>query len=92
MKSFRPVKRFVLTICAAASVALATAGAAAQPNAPAAVTAEARANRLFVAALAADVFAGPGLLVRFTRAAGGRVDGFTVTTPPARRVRFDKLH
>jgi hypothetical protein len=42
-------------------------------------------------AVFADAFAGQGLTVRFTRAAGGRVDGFNVTTPPARRVRFDKL-
>jgi hypothetical protein len=39
----------------------------------------------------ADAFAGPGLIVRFTRAAGGRIDGFNVSTPPARRVRFDKV-
>ncbi|MCA1613109.1 MAG: beta-lactamase family protein [Acidobacteria bacterium] len=42
-------------------------------------------------AVFADGFAGPGLILRFTRAAGGRIDGFTVSTPPARRVRFDKL-
>ena len=43
-------------------------------------------------AVFADAFAAPGMIFRFTRAAGGRIDGFTVTTPRARRVRFDRVN
>jgi CubicO group peptidase (beta-lactamase class C family) len=40
----------------------------------------------------ADAFAGQGFIVRFTRAAGGRIDGFTLSSPPVRRVRFDRVN
>lgn len=43
-------------------------------------------------AVFADGFAGPGFIVRFTRAAAGRIDGFTVSSPPVRSVRFDKVN
>jgi CubicO group peptidase (beta-lactamase class C family) len=40
----------------------------------------------------ADAFTAPGMIFRFTRAANGRIDGFTVTTGRARRVRFDRVN
>lgn len=40
----------------------------------------------------ADAFNAPGMIFRFTRAASGRIDGFTVTAGRARRVRFDRVN
>lgn len=51
-----------------------------------------RSREMPLEAVFADAFSGSGMIFRFTRAAGGRIDGFTVTAPRARRVRFDKVN
>ena len=51
-----------------------------------------RARETVLEAVFADAFTAPGMIFRFTRSAGGRIDGFTITNPRARRVRFDRVN
>jgi hypothetical protein len=50
-----------------------------------------RGDELPLEAAFADAFTAPDTTVRFTRDPSGRVEGFTITTGRARRVRFDRV-